>query len=145
MRVFSHVPLSNPVEEAMYGRNRYKKNRTSTAQPGDLVVMLYEGMLRFTAEARQHMLDGDPKLTGYSLTRALDIVAHLQDTLRMDVSPDLGKALDTTYTLWTKLLVEANIHKDVEKLDAVRTQMAELKDAWVTANDEIKRKTPKVA
>jgi len=129
----------------MYGRNRYKKNRTSTAQPGDLVVMLYEGMLRFTAEARQHMLDEDPKLTGYALTRSLDIVAHLQDTLRMDVSPDLGKALDTTYTLWTKLLVEANIHKDVEKLDAVRTQMTELKDAWVTANDEIKRKTPKVA
>ena len=129
----------------MYGRNRYKKNRTSTAQPGDLVVMLYEGMLRFTAEARQHMLDEDPKLAGYAFTRALDIVAHLQDTLRMDVSPDLGKALDTTYTLWTKLLVEANIHKDVEKLDTVRTQMTELKDAWVTANDEIKRKTPKVA
>lgn len=129
----------------MYGRNRYKKNRTSTAQPGDLVVMLYEGMLRFTAEARQHILDDDPKSTGYAFSRALDIVAHLQDTLRMDVSPDFGKALDTTYTLWTKLLVEANIHKDVEKLDAVRGQMAELKDAWTTANEEIKRKTPKVA
>jgi flagellar secretion chaperone FliS len=129
----------------MYGRNRYKKNRTSTAQPGDLVVMLYEGMLRFTAEARQHIHEGDPKNTGYAFTRALDIVSHLQDTLRMDVAPDLGKALDTTYTLWTKLLVEANIHKDIEKLDAVRLQMTELKDAWSTANEEIKRKTPKVA
>jgi len=129
----------------MYGRNRYKKNRTSTAQPGDLVVMLYEGMLRFTAEARQGIVDQDPKASGYAFTRALDIVAHLQDTLRMDVAPELGKALDTTYNLWTKLLVESNIHRDLEKIDAVRNQMTELKDAWMTANEEVKRKTPKVA
>jgi len=131
----------------MYGRNRYKKNRASTAQPGDLVVMLYEGMLRFTTEARQAIVEEDPKASGYAFTRTLDIVAHLQDTLRLDVAPEFGKALDTTYTLWTKLLVEANIDKDVEKLDIVRTQMTELKDAWKVANEEVKRerKAPKVA
>jgi len=131
----------------MYGRNRYKKNRASTAQPGDLVVMLYEGMLRFTSEARQAIVEGDPKVSGHAFTRALDIVAHLQDTLRLDVAPEFGKALDTTYTLWTKLLVESNINKDIDKLDIVRTQMSELKDAWKTANEEVKRerKAPKVA
>jgi len=131
----------------MYGRNRYKKNRASTAQPGDLVVMLYEGMLRFTTEARQAIVEEDPKASGYAFTRTLDTVAHLQDTLRLDVAPEFGKALDTTYTLWTKLLVEANIDKDVEKLDIVRTQMTELKDAWKVANEEVKRerKAPKVA
>ena len=131
----------------MYGRNRYKKNRANTAQPGDLVVMLYEGMLRFSAEARQGIEDGDPKTAGYAFTRTLDIIAHLQDTLRMDLAPEFGKALDTTYSLWTKLLVEANIEKDVEKLDAVTRQMTELKDAWKVANEEVKRerKPPKVA
>lgn len=131
----------------MYGRNRYKKNRASTAQPGDLVVMLYEGLLRFSSEARQGLEDGDPKVAGYAFTRTLDIVAHLQDTLRLDVAPEFGKALDTTYSLWTKLLVEANIQKDIEKLDIVRKQMSELKDAWKTANEEVKRerKPPKVA
>ncbi len=129
----------------MYGRNRYKKNRTSTAQPGDLLVMLYEGLLRFSAEARQAIVDGDPKAAGYAFSRTLDIISHLQDTLRMDVAPEFGKALDTTYSLWIKLLVESNIHKDIEKLDAVRRQMTELKDAWSTANSEVKRKTPKVA
>jgi flagellar protein FliS len=131
----------------MYGRNRYKKNRASTAQPGDLVVMLYEGMLRFTSEARQGLEESDPKTAGYALTRTLDIVAHLQDTLRLDVAPEFGKALDTTYTLWTKLLVEVNIQRDIEKLDTVRRQMTELKDAWKSANEEVKRerKPPKVA
>jgi flagellar protein FliS len=131
----------------MYGRNRYKKNRASTAQPGDLVVMLYEGMLRFSSEARQGIIDGDPKTAGYAFTRTLDIIAHLQDTLRLDVAPEFGKALDTTYTLWTKLLVESNIQKDTEKLDIVRQQMTDLKDAWKSANEEVKRerKAPKVA
>lgn len=131
----------------MYGRNRYKKNRASTAQPGDLVVMLYEGMLRFSAEARQGIEEGDPKRAGYAFSRTLDIVAHLQDTLRLDVSPEFGKALDTTYTLWTKLLVESNIQRDLEKLDIVRQQMTELKEAWKVANEEVKRerKAPKVA
>jgi flagellar protein FliS len=129
----------------MYGRNRYKKNRTSTAQPGDLLVMLYEGLLRFSAEARQAIVDDDPKGAGYAFSRTLDIISHLQDTLRMDVAPEFGKALDTTYSLWTKLLVESNIHKDLDKLDAVRRQMTELKDAWSNANAEVKRKTSKVA
>jgi len=131
----------------MYGRNRYKKNRANTAQPGDLVVMLYEGMLRFSAEARQGIEDEDPKAAGYAFTRTLDIIAHLQDTLRMDLAPEFGQALDTTYSLWTKLLVEANIEKDVEKLEAVQRQMTELKDAWKIANEEVKRerKAPKVA
>jgi flagellar protein FliS len=131
----------------MYGRNRYKKNRTSTAQPGDLVVMLYEGMLRFSSEARQGLVDKDPKTAGYAFTRALDIIAHLQDTLHLDVAPEFGKALDTTYTLWTKLLVESNIQRNIEKLDIVREQMTGLKDAWKNANEELKRerKTPKVA
>ena len=31
----------------MYGRHRYKQDRLATAQPGDLVVMLYDGMLKF--------------------------------------------------------------------------------------------------
>ena len=131
----------------MYGRNRYKKNRMSTAQPGDLLVMLYEGLLRFSAEARQAIVDGDPKAAGYAFSRTLDIISHLQDTLRMDVAPEFGKALDTTYSLWTKLLVEANIQRDIEKLDVVRQQMSELKEAWASANEEVKRerKTPKVA
>ena len=123
----------------MYGRNRYKKNRTTTAQPGDLLVMLYEGLLRFSAEAKKAIEADDPKAAGYAIGRTLDIVAHLQDTLRMDVAPELGEALDTTYSLWTKLLVEANLQKDVEKLDILRHQMTELKEAWQTANEETKR------
>ncbi|MDP7111165.1 MAG: flagellar protein FliS [Myxococcota bacterium] len=33
----------------MYGRQRYKKNNVGTAQPGEFVVMLYDGILRFSS------------------------------------------------------------------------------------------------
>ena len=123
----------------MYGRNRYKKNQTSTAQPGDLVIMLYDGMLKFTGEARQAIEAGDPKVSGMKITRTLDIVSHLQDTLRIDLAPEVGESLDLTYNIWHKLLFEANLNKDLEKLDSVMNQMKDLRDAWVQANAELKK------
>jgi flagellar protein FliS len=122
----------------MYGSDRYKQNRLSTAQPGDLVVMLYDGIVRFLTTAQRACEENDPATTGLSITRALDIIAYLQAILRADVAPELSDRLDAAYSAWSTTLVKANIDRDSELLADVLGQVQGLRDAWNEANEQVK-------
>jgi flagellar protein FliS len=121
----------------MYGRNRYKQAQARTAGPNDLIVMLYDGILRFVAEAITGVEAGDSAASGQKLSRALDIIAYLQAILRPDQAPELSATLDQTYLAWTTLLVRANLQRDVESMRAVRAQVVDLKSAWEKARDQL--------
>ena len=123
----------------MYGRNKYRQTQADTATPGELVVMLYDGIVRFVGEAISSSEEGDVKTMGMKLTRAIDIIAYLQSTLREDVAPELVAALDRVYCSWTAILVGANIDKDLDAMQAVRTQAADLRTAWETARLEAEK------
>ena len=99
----------------MYGRNKYRQTQADTATPGELVVMLYDGIVRFVGEAISANEADDVKTMGLKLTRAIDIIAYLQSTLREDVAPELVAALDRVYCSWTAILVGANIMLMVPK------------------------------
>ena len=122
----------------MYGSNRYKQNHMSTAQPGDLVVMLYDGIVRFITNAAKACEDNDPANTGYSITRALDIIAYLQAILRSDVAPELAGRLDDAYSSWSTALVKSNINRDPEEMREILGQVQGLRDAWNEANEMVK-------
>jgi flagellar secretion chaperone FliS len=123
----------------MYGRNKYRQTQAETATSGELVVMLYDGIVRFVGEAISANEKGDAKTVGMKLTRAIDIIAYLQSTLREDVAPELVAALDRVYCSWTAILVGANIDKDLDSMEAVRTQAADLRSAWETARLEAEK------
>jgi len=122
----------------MYGSNRYKQNHMNTAQPGDLVVMLYDGIVRFLTNAAKASAEDDPAATGYAITRALDIIAYLQAILRSDVAPELVERLDSAYSAWSTALVRANIDRDPESIREVLSQVQGLRDAWNEANEMVK-------
>ena len=123
----------------MYGRKKYRQTQAETASPGELVVMLYDGIVRFVTEAIQGVEAGDPKVSGQRITRAIDIISYLQSTLREDVAPDLVAALDRVYCSWATILVHANAEKDSDSMDAVRGQAQELRTAWDTARLEAEK------
>ena len=118
----------------MYGRHRYKQNRLTTAQPGDLIVMLYDGMLKFMDVVINAMDEKDYAQAGIHVSKVVDIVAYLQAVLRTDAAPDLAASLDTTYSSWSLHLVQANVNKDKDKFINLREQMQGLRDAWDEIN-----------
>jgi flagellar protein FliS len=123
----------------MYGRNKYRQTQADTATSGELVVMLYDGIVRFVGEAMTAMEADDVKTVGMKTTRAIDIIAYLQSTLREDVAPELVAALDRVYCSWTAILVGANLDKDRDAMDAVRAQADDLRSAWETARLEAEK------
>ncbi len=118
----------------MYKKNPYKHMHVTTASPGELIVMLYDGVLKFTGFAQQAYADGDVPTAASSIGRAVAIVNYLQSILDPKHSPELVEQLEQLYTVWSYTLTKANLERDTERLARVRKEVEEMREAWVEVN-----------
>ena len=114
----------------------YQRVRITTASPADLVVLFWEGMMRFTqaaAEALEHQRWAE---AAENFAKACEIIGHLRDSLDDEVAapgvPGVVESLDRTYALWAVCLVRAQITRDAPKAKALLPQMQELLQSWRT-------------
>ena len=121
----------------------YKASSVQTASPGRLVLMLFDGYLRFTAAATKSWDEPDliKKNEGINnnLIRAQNIVTELQSSLDLTVPGDLPGTLYRLYDYVLTNLQQANINKDVQKIVEADKVIAELREAWsemLTQNPE---------
>lgn len=110
--------------------NIYKQNQVNTASPKELVVMLYEGCIKFLRLAELGLEENQLELVNKNLIKAQNIIEELRLTLNMDVEEDVSEQLAALYDYFLAELFQANIHKDNEKIVYVREQMAELLESW---------------
>ncbi|MBP2071879.1 flagellar export chaperone FliS [Thermoanaerobacterium butyriciformans] len=116
----------------------YKRNSIMTASPEELVMMLYNGIIRFVNEAKQAIDDKNIERAHNSITRAQDIVLELMSTL--DMQYDISKNLYSIYEYLSRRLIEANLKKDKVALDEVESLVSDLKDTWGKAMDKVRAK-----
>lgn len=109
-----------------------------TASPEELVMMLYNGIIRFVNEAKQAIDDKNIEGAHNSITRAQDIVLELMSTL--DMQYDISKNLYSIYDYISRRLIEANLKKDKVALDEVESLVSDLKDTWGKAMDKVRAK-----
>jgi flagellar protein FliS len=122
----------------------YKAQSVRTASPGKLVLMLFDGYLRFTAAAKKSFDETDlvKKNEGINnnLIRAQNIVSELQSSLDMTVPGELPGTLYRLYDYVLTNLQQANIKKDPEKIVESDNVMSELRDSWaemLTQNPDV--------
>ncbi|MCG1011181.1 flagellar export chaperone FliS [Tepidanaerobacter sp. GT38] len=110
---------------------QYQYNSIMSASPERLVLMLFEGAIRFVKLARKAIEEKDIAGANENLTKAQDIIAELNQSL--DMSYDISENLAGIYDFLYRRLVDANIKKDAEFLDVVESMLKELKDTWEQA------------
>jgi len=110
---------------------QYQYNSIMSASPERLVLMLFEGAIKFVKLARKAILEKDIAGANNNLTRAQDIIAELDRSL--DMSYDISQNLAGIYDFLYRRLVDANVKKDAELLDVVESMLKELKDTWEQA------------
>ena len=127
----------------------YKANSVQTASPGKLVLMLFDGYLRFTEAARGAWEEPDiiKKNEGINnnLIRAQNIVTELQSSLDMTVPGDLPGTLYRLYDYVLTNLQQANINKDPQKIIEADKVISELREVWsemLTQNPENSSPSP---
>ena len=106
--------------------NIYKQNRVVTASPKELVVMLYEGCIKFLRLAELGLQDNKMELVNKNLIKAQNIIEELRLTLNMEVESEVSNQLAALYEHFLEMLLQANIKKDSAKIVYVRNQMTEL-------------------
>jgi flagellar protein FliS len=114
------------------GLAAYRSTQVQSRTPLELVVMLYDGALRFIGTARDAVERRDIAARREALDRAMAIVSELQSTLNMDAGGELAARLDGLYDYVNDRLITAAMQNSVEPLDEARKVLDTLRDGWST-------------
>jgi flagellar secretion chaperone FliS len=109
----------------------YRQQSVLTATPGQLVVMLYDGALRFLLQASTALRVGDNLLCDAKLRRAEAIVDELHSSLDKERGGEIASRLEGIYVFCKRQLTDARIQRDAAMIDKVSELLGELREAWV--------------
>ena len=108
----------------------YIQTRVTTTGQGDILVMLYDGAINFMNMAKERLAANDMAGKGNYITKTLNIIEELKDTLDMDKGGAIAENLRNLYTFCSNRLVMANIKKSPEMIDEVMKVMTGLRSAF---------------
>lgn len=116
-------PGNNPYEQ-------YKQTQITTANQGKLIVMLYDGAIKFLTIAAENMEPRSYDVANNNILKAQDIVTELMLSLNMEQGGEIAGNLFNLYAWFKKQLLEANIKKDAEMVKEVIKLLRDLRNAW---------------
>lgn len=108
----------------------YQEHALEGASAVDLVVALYDGMVRFLYSAAQAVDRNDQSARRVAVKRALDIVIHLQARLRMDIGGSPAQALSEFYASIFAQIMQASQSASRPKFEHVIDCIKNVRDAW---------------
>lgn len=129
--------------------NPYQKASIETASPGQIILMLYDGALRFLAQANDGFKLQNPiernEVVNNNIVRVLNIIAELKDSLDHKVEGDIPKTLDDLYTFVYHHLTQANIKKNPVHLPDCERVLKNLRDSWAEMLLSQEKAKPKIS
>ncbi len=108
----------------------YREHALEGASAIDLVVALYDGMIRFLYAAINAVERGDAEGRRAEVKRALDIIIHLQARLRMDVGGRPAQALSEFYASIFAQILQASQSASRAKFEHAIDCVRNVRDAW---------------
>lgn len=108
--------------------NTYRQNSVTTASPGELTLMLYNGCLKFLTKAKKAIEEKNIEEKNKNIQKAQAIINELIVTLNMDY--EISKQMYPLYDYMNRRLIEANIKNDIEIIDEVMGFVTEFRDTW---------------
>lgn len=107
----------------------YRETQIKTASKGKLIVILYDGLLRFLDIALENIPKKRYDIVNNNILKAQDIINELIVSLNMEAG-EISQKLFSIYTFLNKMLIEGNMKKDSRPISFVRKMVSELRDAW---------------
>jgi flagellar protein FliS len=107
---------------------QYKQQAVTTAGPDKLLLMLFDGAIRFSGQARKAIIEKDIEKSNYFLLRCQDIIFELMGSLNMDY--EISHSLLSMYEYINYNLLQCNIHKDLKYLDEAENYLREFREVW---------------
>jgi flagellar protein FliS len=122
----SAMVMKNPFSQ-------YTDTQINTATPGRLIVLAYDGAIRFANTGMEAMKAGKLDVQSANITKVQAILTELTSSLDGQSNPELADSLTSLYNYMFDRLTEANIHDNAEALDEVINLLSDLRAAWAEA------------
>lgn len=122
--------------------SNYQEHSLDGASPVDLVVALYDGIIRFLYAAIAAVERNDVRGRRVAVKRALAILIHLQARLRMDIGGRPAQVLSEFYASMFALILQASVGNSAERFEEVIGFVRTIRDTWRQVAAEIPRETP---
>lgn len=106
----------------------YQQNAVTTASPGEVTLLLYNGCLKFIKLATQAMENKKIEEKNTNIQKAQNIITELMVTLNMDL--EISKNMAVMYEYINHRLTEANIKNDPSILQEVEGLVIDFRDTW---------------
>ena len=109
---------------------KYLETQILTASREQLLLLLYDGAIRFAEKGRDAVLAKEPAEAHDQLVRAQRIVIELWCALNPEADPELSKNLGGLYSFAYLRLVHANVQRDAKAADEALGILRTLREAW---------------
>jgi len=130
--------LNNPYAQ-------YQSAQFETAPPEKLLIMLFDGAIRFTNTAIKAIDEKNIQIAHTNCIKVQNILTELMSTLRFDVGGDIAKNLFDLYEYLHHRTIMANMKKDPAILEEVAGHLRDLREAWATAAKNVAAEKAKQA
>ncbi len=118
---------------------KYKATSVQSASREKLLLMMYEGAIRFVKQAITAIEQKQIADKGTNIGRAYDVIMELNNTLDHKVGGEISKNLEQLYMYMTEQLTKGNIDNNTENLKNVLKILETLYDGWKMAVEQIKK------
>lgn len=112
----------------------YQAQSILTTNPGNLVLMLYDGVIRFLDQAVEANNEPDEiariRKMNTGIVKAQNILIELRANLDFTVGGDYARDLDRLYDYYLRRLLQANIQKTTQPLEEVIGLVGQLRSGW---------------
>jgi flagellar protein FliS len=119
----------------------YQETSVNTASPTKLVVMLYQGSIRFLGQAIDDIQAKNLTQKAQSIDRAVAIIQHLQSTLDLTNGQEIARELDRLYTYVLDRILQGSVRLDPAPIQEAIKLLTTLLSAWEGITNEPETKT----
>lgn len=109
---------------------KYRETAIKTANPLQLVLMLYDAVICSLKEAREQMNRKDIAGRSRSINRCINIISELQSCLDLKAGGEIASSLDRLYDYMKRSIFRANVEQSVQPLAEIENLLENLRSAW---------------
>ena len=114
----------------MKGISAYQSATVTTQNKGRLIVLLYDGAIKFMKLAVKELEAKNYEMKGRYINRAQDIIYELNAVLDMEKGGEIAANLRSLYCFIDRRLAEANSKCDPQMIREAINLMEELNQSW---------------
>lgn len=119
--------------------NSYQNNQVMTASPEQILIMLYDGAIRFVRQAKFAIEDGRQADKATAIGKAVAIITEFSNTLDYEVGGEIALDLNQLYDFMIRELSAVNARSDAARLEPVEKILLDLREGFVGAAEVNRR------